>query len=195
VLPRQHPVDRGKDLFVGAGAGGVEHLDRIDVCARRNADDADGVVDRADDAEDVRAVFVVVVEVELLRERVVAARDVGGEIDVVSVDARVEDGDVHVLAARHRPDVARVNEIESRGNDLRRLQAGTGRNAPCRGCGVADGVNGDGAADIPDVGGTAKLHSFVVGEIGGEAVDRFELAHVAIGRRISSAERVEHGSA
>ena len=59
---------------------GVEHFHRVHARTGRDSDDADVVVERADDSGDVRAVQVVVVVVVLLRERVVAAGDVRGEI-------------------------------------------------------------------------------------------------------------------
>ena len=58
----------------------------------------------------------------LFVERVVAAGDVRGEIGVREVDAGIDDGDVDVAAARERPDVARVQEVDVRRNDLLRRE-------------------------------------------------------------------------
>ena len=91
-----HPVDAANDIRPPAGAPVVEHADRVDRNARRDAHDAGAVVDRADGPGDVSAVTVPVAEA-VPGLAVLPAGDI--EIGMRSAP-RVDDGDANRPAGR-----------------------------------------------------------------------------------------------
>ena len=90
---RGDPVDAADHLRVGAAALRVDDLDRVDLRARRHADDACAVVARGDRPGDVRSVAVVVARRLSVADAVLAADRV--EVRVREVDPAVDDRDVH----------------------------------------------------------------------------------------------------
>ena len=95
---RGDPIDAADDLCVRAAALGVDHLDRIDLRAGRDADDARPVVPRGDRPRDMRAVTVVVTR----RAAADAVLSVHGvQVGMTEIHTGIDDRDVRGRGLAH----------------------------------------------------------------------------------------------